>query len=760
MEPLQAEDPDEIGPHQLLARLGSGGMGRVYLGRSPSGRLVAVKVLHAGSAGEPGFRARFQREVTAARAVSGAFTAAVLDAAPDAPAPWLATEFLPGRTLAETVTRHGPLPAEAVTALGAMLAEGLAAVHRAGIVHRDLKPSNVLLTPDGPRLIDFGIARPADGGTITQSGIAVGSPGYMAPEQAAQRETGPAADVFALGAVLAFACTGAGPFGTGPVHAVMYRVLHDPPALDTVTDQALKASLADCLNKDPYGRPSVDQMLRSLAARLPDGTAPEGLAWLPHAPATDITRTAEQVPRGPLRTAPRWAPATEPGTSSPGFKRRHLLAIAGAALGAGATAATGISLLSAAASPFDPGSEEGPDVDLGSAQGVWRHKIPQFDAEVSQGLYVSSGLVLALCSYRSRQRYLHALDARTGRRRWRVSFSTMGSAFEAAGDGLVFVRSVAYPEDPPEQRIKTLHAIDGGTGKERWKSSPVSSFATGSGLSFVPVGRQVQAIENATGRIVKRVASASAAREVVYAHGTLFVLGGDRLTAYAVPSLEPRWEARLSGPSLTVRTPIVGTDAVFVSSENGLQAFALGDGKRLWSIDTGAGDAIRSKVAGGVWNPTLLGSVLFLPTTGDIVQQLDAKSGRRLAALSVGGGQTAKPEPNPRLLSPVTSGGVAVIFNGVDQLYGIVPGSRQALWQQHVADVTEWDGAYPMVCGGRVHLATKKALLSYDPKSGKVVNRVQGLQPSDLTTAGDVLYFAETVEHSKKYIRAIRPGPS
>ncbi|MFI0349942.1 PQQ-binding-like beta-propeller repeat protein [Actinomadura sp. 9N407] len=760
MEPLQAEDPDGIGPYQLLARLGAGGMGRVYLGRSPSGRLVAVKVLHAGSADEPGFRARFQREVTAARAVSGAFTAAVLDADPDAPAPWLATEFLPGLTLAETVTRHGPLPAETVTALGAMLAEGLAAVHRAGMVHRDLKPSNVLLTPDGPRLIDFGIARPTDGGTITQSGMAVGSPGYMAPEQATQRQTGPAADVFALGAVLAFARTGAGPFGTGPVHAVMYRVLHDPPALDAVTDQGLEELLATCLNKDPNGRPTVDQVLRSLTARLPDGTAPQGLAWLPQAPAADITRTAEQVPQGPLRTAPRWAPAPRPGTSPSGFKRRHLLAIAGAALGTAATAATGISLVSAAAPPFRPGSEEGPDPDFGGAEGLWRHKIPQFDVEVGEGLYVSAGVVLALCTYASRRRYLHALDARTGRPRWRVSFSNMGFAFEGAGDGLVFMRSVAYPESPPAQRTHTLHAIDIGTGKERWKIAPIRSFATGSGFSFIPAGRQIQAIENATGRIVKQVASASVAREAVHAHGSLFVLGDDRLIAYAGPSLETRWEARLPGPSLTVRTPVVGKDAVFVSSDGGLQAFAHGDGRRLWSIDTGAGNAIRSKLASGVWNPTPVGSVLFLPTAGDIVQQLDAKSGRRLAALSVGGGQTAKPEPNPRLLSPVTAAGVAVIFNGVDQLYGIVPGSRQALWQQHVADVTEWDDTYPVASRGRVHLATKKALLSYDPKSGKVVNRVQRLQPSDLTTAGDALYLAETVEHSKKYIRAIRPAPS
>ena len=217
---LQPGDPQKVGPYWLLGLLGSGGMGRVFLARSPGGRLVAVKVVRAELAGQAEFRNRFAREVAAAQKVSGLFTAPVVDADVDAPVPWLATAYVPGPSLAGAITRHGPLPAPSVLALAAGLAEGLAAVHAAGIVHRDLKPSNVLLADDGPRIIDFGISRAVEATALTGTGVVFGSAAFMSPEQARGHRVGPPSDVFSLGAVLTFAATGQG--------AVRHRVQRHP----------------------------------------------------------------------------------------------------------------------------------------------------------------------------------------------------------------------------------------------------------------------------------------------------------------------------------------------------------------------------------------------------------------------------------------------------------------------------------------------------------------------------------------------------
>jgi eukaryotic-like serine/threonine-protein kinase len=274
VEELQATDPRSVGPYRLLGRLGAGGMGQVYLGRSAGGRLVAVKLIRPELAGEPGFRARFAREVAAARTVGGLFTALVVDADAEAAVPWLATAYVPGPSLAEAVDDHGPLPAGAVATLAAGLAEGLAAIHAAGVVHRDLKPSNVLLAADGPRVIDFGISRAAEASMLTQSGTVMGSPGFMSPEQAEGGPVGPASDVFSLGAVLAFAATGQSPFGTGPTPALVYRVVHNEP--DTAgLPASIRPLVQRCLAKDPAARPATGDVLAELGS--------PGLAggWLP-----------------------------------------------------------------------------------------------------------------------------------------------------------------------------------------------------------------------------------------------------------------------------------------------------------------------------------------------------------------------------------------------------------------------------------------------------------------------------------------------
>jgi len=273
-EELQPGDPERIGPYRVIRPLGSGGMGRVFLGRSAGGRPVAVKVIRADLAADSQFRARFRREVDAARKVNGLYTALVVDADLDGPMPWLATAYVAGPSLAEAVASQGPLPEASVLTLAAGLAEGLAAIHAVGVVHRDLKPANVLLADDGPRVIDFGISRAAEASALTHTGLLVGSPGFMSPEQAEGGEVGSPSDVFSLGAVLVFAATGHGPFGAGPTAALVYRVVHGAPDLDGCP-AGCRALIERCLSKEPGQRPAAGDLL----AELDDADLAEG--WPP-----------------------------------------------------------------------------------------------------------------------------------------------------------------------------------------------------------------------------------------------------------------------------------------------------------------------------------------------------------------------------------------------------------------------------------------------------------------------------------------------
>jgi hypothetical protein len=386
-EELLPTDPPAVGPYHLVGRLGAGGMGQVYLARSPGGRLVAVKVIRPELTADSGFRARFAREVAAARTVSGVFTAPVVDADPEAPQPWLATAYVPGPSLAAAVAERGPLPPAAVLSLGAGLAEGLQAVHAAGLVHRDLKPSNVLLADDGPRIIDFGISRAADSSVLTQAGTVMGSPGFLSPEQAEGHPVGLTSDVFSLGAVLAFAASGEGPFGTGTVAALVYRVVNSEPNLSGVPEP-LRPVLARCLAKDPARRPSAAELLTLLTGTpgLTAGAAALGdyartvtaLADIPPAPAPPAPTPPTPTPptptppmpvaygspagssaapgqfyaRGAGGTAPprgQYGPVGPPLTAPPGRRRggrdkggRTAVAVAGGVFAA--LAATGIAL--------------------------------------------------------------------------------------------------------------------------------------------------------------------------------------------------------------------------------------------------------------------------------------------------------------------------------------------------------------------------------------------------------------------------------
>ncbi|MEV4439877.1 serine/threonine-protein kinase [Streptomyces sp. NPDC049577] len=326
MEGLSPEDPRTLGAYRLLGRLGAGGMGRVYLARSDRGRTVAVKLVQPELAGQEEFRRRFRQEVRAASRVGGQWTAPVLDADTEAAVPWVATGYIAGPSLRQVVDQDfGPLPERSVRILGAGLARALQAVHAAGIVHRDLKPSNVLITLDGPRVIDFGIARAletvTDGG-LTRTGAAVGSPGFMSPEQVRGAQVTPASDVFCLGSVLAYAATGRMPFGTADsgVHALMYRIAEEEPDL-TEVPETLRPLIAAFLAKDPARRPTPEQVLERTGVQDVIADLRSAEPWLPGGLVAQLGRHAVELldveePAGhSISTPPHPTPPAAPAPS-------------------------------------------------------------------------------------------------------------------------------------------------------------------------------------------------------------------------------------------------------------------------------------------------------------------------------------------------------------------------------------------------------------------------------------------------------------
>jgi eukaryotic-like serine/threonine-protein kinase len=328
-EDQQAGESLRVGPFRLGRVLGTGGMGRVYLGWSPGGRAVAIKIINRELAADQELRERFRREVAAAKRVNSHYTVQVIDADVDGPQPWVATAYVDAPSLDRAVRADGPLTAESVRALAAGLAEGLAAIHAAGLVHRDLKPANILLAADGPRIIDFGIVRSAEV-RLTGEGAIMGTPAYMSPEQVTGSPgVGPSSDVFGLGAVLVFAATGEGPFGDGSMTALLYRLLQEPPRLEGVPDE-LRPVIESTLAKDPNDRPTVQELLARLVQSGPrpfpdwhprlvssegaqedsaEGELPPG----PSGPTADppegeqeaAARIGGQEAPGPLRSSPR-----------------------------------------------------------------------------------------------------------------------------------------------------------------------------------------------------------------------------------------------------------------------------------------------------------------------------------------------------------------------------------------------------------------------------------------------------------------------
>ncbi|GAA3235833.1 serine/threonine protein kinase [Streptomyces sp. XM83C] len=308
--PLEAGDPASVAGYRLAARLGSGGMGTVYLSYTPGGHPIALKMIRPELSEDPEFRRRFRQEVQAAQRVQGLYTAPVIDYDTEGTTPWLATAYVAGPSLASAVAEHGPLPLSSVLLLLAGMAEALSVVHGAGIVHRDLKPSNVLLASDGPRVIDFGIARAVDATSLTGTGVSVGTPAFMAPEQAAGQPVTAAADVFALGQVAVYAARGRGAYGDGPSHAVLYRIVHEEPDLEGLPEEL--SFLARCLAKDPAERPSPAELITLCQAASPTPLRQSG-SWLPEPIEEQITQRVSAS--AALAAAPTAAPSAPPPTA-------------------------------------------------------------------------------------------------------------------------------------------------------------------------------------------------------------------------------------------------------------------------------------------------------------------------------------------------------------------------------------------------------------------------------------------------------------
>lgn len=377
--PLLPGDPAQVGAYRIQARLGSGGMGTVYLGVDPGGRLAAVKVVRADHRHDNEFRERFRREVGAAARVRGRFTADLIAADVDGPEPWLATQYVPGPTLAKAVADHGPLPEAVVRGVVAGVAEALWSIHRAGLVHRDLKPSNVLLGPEGPCVIDLGVVRTSEATTLTATGLQIGTPMFMSPEQARGEAVTPAADVWALGVLAHFAATGNRLFGEGQPSAVLYRVVHTEPDLGDCP-AGLRPLVEACLAKNPDARPSVEAILAAVrpgeqpaAPGAPtvsgSGAAPMDAPYI--TPASDHTGAVTHLaatgfsspvgPGGPIGPGPL-GPAGPAPAALPPHPRRRRLVIAGAIAAGVVLLGAGIATALVVQQRADPVTEEAPSV--------------------------------------------------------------------------------------------------------------------------------------------------------------------------------------------------------------------------------------------------------------------------------------------------------------------------------------------------------------------------------------------------------------
>ncbi len=563
--PLREGTPPQIGPYEVLARLGAGGMGEVFLGRDASrdGVYVAVKTVRRDVAGDPAFRDRFRREIRVAALVSSPYAAAPVGGDADAEVPWLATAYVPGPSLSQAVRRGGALPVATVRAVGAGIARALADLHAAGVLHRDLKPGNVMLSVEGPRLIDFGIARSSAATTMTATGVMVGTPAFMSPEHVAgARRVTAASDVFCLGSLLCYAATGDDPFGDGPLAAVLYRVSQAEADLSRVPEE-LRGTVAACLAADPADRPTPERLAELLGAdagsRFP---WPEGvrdhigeygteLAQLVASGGPLLEVASPPDPRRPvvtsgvpgLHSVPTQGPVSAPAAAPARRGRRGRILAAALALVV-AAGGLGTYLLwpdSEAKEPKAPAKAAPPAAP----------RIPGVD---DRGLADASGVVPQNTAQRP-----------AGWKPWRAKLGSPAFGC-SAGEKVLVCRTT-------DGRFE---ALDPASGKKLWdvaraENSPPETYWTGKGFPHTAGG---------------------ATRPTVH-DGSVVLVAAESLQVRDARTGAVRWEKPALGPQGFFKTrPVVGDGIVFVATEvaedntwvrAALTAFSLADGKQLWS---------------------------------------------------------------------------------------------------------------------------------------------------------------------------------
>ncbi|GLP68648.1 hypothetical protein TUSST3_52710 [Streptomyces sp. TUS-ST3] len=701
MQELRETDPRTIGPYEVLGRLGSGGMGEVYLAEARGGPRLAVKVVRTEHAGDRTFRARFRHEVRAAQTVGGAgtYTARVVDADTEAARPWMATEFVAGPNLRDAVLDGGPLPAGAVRLLAAALAEALAAIHAKGLVHRDLKPSNILLAPDGPRVIDFGIVRALEGTALTRTGVVVGSVGYLSPEQIRNgAQVVPASDVFSLGAVLAYASGGKEPFGEGQDSVVLLRILTGDVDLSAVPKEQLPLVEA-CLRDEPGARPTPAELVaaaghttQSLRAGLRPGwytpgaakepeTAPSGARWVPGHDSGERESRVEYVAPVTVTDVPEVTHVSPP--PAPPSRRGLLRAVAG---GAGVAAAAGVGGWLWLRDGSDGSAQVGAGPTGTPATG-WQYKV--------QGLGGRRGPCAAVSPDGTRvyvggaDRALHALDL-DGRAVWRTPLGAEAMSPLATADGVHCLL-----EDGQEGAAE-LCAL-GPRGKVRW----TKSFAANS--------------------------------QFLVAAGKLILVSyGDGSDAGGVRAYAPDGSVRWSTPTGAAPTsePMVADGVVYVGTfGDQVQALDAKTGKRLWATKAGL-DAGRPALVGdtlivgsggeqslhgigrtgrSLWDSTnekAFGSRYFtcVPFRGLGVTASDYE----LVALDPADGSTVWSfrftDEGSQYSDPVVFGDTVYVRRG-STLYGIDRAGRQT-WHKRVEGGASIGTQSPVVRGGRVYVAT------------------------------------------------------
>ncbi|MGW0943486.1 outer membrane protein assembly factor BamB family protein [Streptomyces sp. NPDC002623] len=718
-EALELTDPRRVGRYRIVARLGAGGMGQVYLARSPGGRPVAVKTVRPDLAREGDFRRRFAREVAAARRVNGSFTAGVVDADPDGSPPWLATVYVPGVSLGEAIAGQGPWPARPVLALGAGLAEALEAIHAAGIVHRDLKPSNVLLAADGPRVIDFGISVANEASALTHTGMTIGTPGFMSPEQLTGHPVGPASDVFALGTVLAYTATGVGPFGTGTPHALHYRAVHEPPNLAPLPPE-LREIVAACLAKDPDRRPTIAHLLDRLtpADGPEDGGGETAATLLLSEPGWMPDQVARLVQAHATTSLPR-TPPTPPGTTPTPLPSTPPPAIPDPATPAPTPSAappppsaqpprtaeqhhpipptpprpTPASPLPAARQLDRVPLLHGPSPNrrgsisrrallglagiLTAGAGLTSWKIladngpePPWKFPTGDAVYSSPAVADDVVYVVGNDNKLYAVDTATGKERWIFAANGVVDLSPAVADGVVYV--VGSTDG-------ILYAVDASTGKKRWAFATSGTMyvspTVADGVVYV-VGISsdnaggLHAVDATTGKerwtfAAVLYASPAAADGVVYISN-----GYDDLYAMDATTGEKRWTFAISG--VVDSSPAVADGVVYFGSsgnDGGLYAVDATTGKKRWSF------------AANVYSsPAVADGVVYFSSSSvneGKLYAVDTATGKKRWTFDLG---AVTYDPSSMTSSPAVADGAVYVGSKDGNLYAVDAATGKKRW--------------------------------------------------------------------------------